>query len=94
MKIIILALSLLSFLSQAANYAEVGVEVESKRLNGNAYYIPGMSGSATEYEGFISNAGFIVTTEGVVVLMVWVHHLWPMPCCQRLEKLPINQSSS
>jgi glyoxylase-like metal-dependent hydrolase (beta-lactamase superfamily II) len=67
MKTIILALSLLSFFSQAANYAEVGVEVESKRLNGNAYYIPGISGSATEYEGFISNAGFIVTTEGVVV---------------------------
>jgi len=42
MKTIILALSLLSFLSQAANYAEVGVEVESKRLNGNAYYIPGI----------------------------------------------------
>jgi len=67
-KKIIILLSLLSTFAQANDYEQVGVEVTSENLNGNAYYIPGLSGSATEYEGFISNAGFIVTAEGVVVL--------------------------
>jgi hypothetical protein len=68
MKKIILLLSLLSFAVQANDYEKVGVEVVAENLNGDAYYVPGLSGSATEYEGFISNAGFVVTTEGVVVL--------------------------
>jgi len=68
MKKIILLFSLLSFAVQANDYEKVGVEVAAENLNGDAYYVPGLSGSATEYEGFISNAGFVVTTEGVVVL--------------------------
>jgi len=68
MKKIILLFSLLSFAVQANDYEKVGVEVVAENLNGDAYYVPGLSGSATEYEGFISNAGFVVTTEGVVVL--------------------------
>ncbi len=68
MKKILLLLGLLSLSVQASNYAKVGVEVVAENLTGNAYYIPGLSGAATEYEGFISNAGFIITTEGVVVL--------------------------
>ncbi len=63
----LLLLSLLPFLVQANDYEKVGVEVKAENLNENAYYIPGLSGSATEYEGFISNAGFVVTTEGVLV---------------------------
>lgn len=68
MKKIILLFSLLSFAVQANDYEKVGVEVAAENLNGDAYYVPGLPGSATEYEGFISNAGFVVTTEGVVVL--------------------------
>jgi len=67
MKILILLLALLVFSAQAEEYEAVGVEVKAQKLTGDAYYIPGMSGSATEYEGFISNAGFVVTNEGVVV---------------------------
>ncbi|CAC9584770.1 hypothetical protein [uncultured Gammaproteobacteria bacterium] len=67
MKKIILLLSLLSAFAQANDYEKISVEVVAENLNDQAYYIPGLSGSATEYEGFISNAGFIVTTEGVVV---------------------------
>ena len=67
MKKILLILSLFVSISSASNYKKVSVEVIAEYLNGSAYYIPGLSGSATEYEGFISNAGFVVTSEGVVV---------------------------
>lgn len=67
MKKIILLLSLLTFTAQASDYEKVSVEMSAEKLNGSAYYIPGLSGSATEYEGFISNAGFVVTSDGVVV---------------------------
>ena len=67
MKILVLLLTLLAFSVQAEEYEAVGVEVKAQKLIGDAYYVPGMSGAATEYEGFISNAGFVVTNEGVVV---------------------------
>jgi len=67
MRKLLLLLSLLPLFSQATEYAKVSVEVTAENLNGSAYYVPGLSGAATEYEGFISNAGFIVTNEGVVV---------------------------
>ncbi|HAU20644.1 MAG TPA: MBL fold metallo-hydrolase [Gammaproteobacteria bacterium] len=67
MKILTLLLILLTFSVQAEEYEAVDVEVKAQKLIGDAYYVPGMSGAATEYEGFISNAGFVVTNEGVVV---------------------------
>ncbi|HIG89339.1 MBL fold metallo-hydrolase [Candidatus Thioglobus sp.] len=67
MKILTLLLTLLVFSVQAEEYEAVSVEVKAQKLIGDAYYVPGMSGAATEFEGFISNAGFVVTTEGVVV---------------------------
>jgi glyoxylase-like metal-dependent hydrolase (beta-lactamase superfamily II) len=67
MKILTLLLTLLAFSVQAEEYEAVDVEVKAQKLIGDAYYIPGLSGAATEYEGFISNAGFVVTSEGVVV---------------------------
>ena len=67
MKILTLLLTLLVFSAQAEEYEAVSVEVKAQKLTGDAYYVPGMSGAATEYEGFISNAGFVVTNEGVVV---------------------------
>ncbi|HIB27657.1 MAG TPA: MBL fold metallo-hydrolase [Candidatus Thioglobus sp.] len=67
MKKLLLLVSLLPLFSQAADYEKVSVEVVAENLNGSAYYIPGLSGAATEYEGFISNAGFVITSEGVVV---------------------------
>ncbi|MEO1917368.1 MAG: MBL fold metallo-hydrolase [Candidatus Thioglobus sp.] len=67
MKILSLLLTLLVFSAQAEEYEAVSVEVKAQKLTGDAYYVPGLSGAATEYEGFISNAGFVVTSEGVVV---------------------------
>jgi hypothetical protein len=34
----------------------------------NVYVVQGVAGGPTEREGVISNAGFVVTDEGVVVL--------------------------
>lgn len=67
MKKITLLFYLLFWFLHANAYEKPSVEVAAENLNGDAYYIPGLSGAATEYEGFISNAGFIITTEGVVV---------------------------
>ena len=67
MKTLILLLTLLISPAQAIEIEAVSVEVKAQKLAKNTYYVPGMSGAATEYEGFISNAGFVVTSEGVVV---------------------------
>lgn len=51
----------------AQQYAPVGVDISVKKMSEHVYFVPGLSGVATDFEGFISNAGFIVTGEGVVV---------------------------
>ena len=51
----------------AADYPPVGVDMTVKQLTDDVYYVEGQPGAATDYEGFVSNAGFVVTAEGVVV---------------------------
>ena len=41
--------------------------MEVKKVSDHVYYVEGLPGIATDNEGFISNAGFIVTSNGVVV---------------------------
>lgn len=48
-------------------YPATNVEMELKQVSEHVYYVQGKAGIATDNEGFISNAGFIVTNEGVVV---------------------------
>jgi glyoxylase-like metal-dependent hydrolase (beta-lactamase superfamily II) len=48
-------------------YVESSVAMEVKQLSERVYYVEGKPGIATDNEGFISNAGFVVTGEGVVV---------------------------
>lgn len=48
-------------------YPETAVAMELKQVTEHVYYVQGKAGIATDNEGFISNAGFIVTDEGVVV---------------------------
>ncbi len=49
-------------------YPPVTVKVNAEQLAAHSYYIPGMAGAAsTRNEGFMSNAGFVVTPAGVVV---------------------------
>lgn len=60
-------LLLLPMLSKAMEYAPLGVPMELQRLTDDVYYVQGKAGIATDNEGFVSNAGFIVTGDGVVV---------------------------
>jgi glyoxylase-like metal-dependent hydrolase (beta-lactamase superfamily II) len=53
--------------SQLIQYAPSGVEMQVQRVSEHVYYVQGAAGIATDNEGFISNAGFVVTDEGVVV---------------------------
>ncbi len=51
----------------AASYPETAVEMELKQVSPHVYYVEGSPGVATDNEGFISNAGVVITGQGVVV---------------------------
>ena len=52
----------------ASPYPPVGVRVQAEQLGAHSWYIPGLPGAAsTQNQGFMSNAGFVVTPDGVVV---------------------------
>jgi glyoxylase-like metal-dependent hydrolase (beta-lactamase superfamily II) len=48
-------------------YAPASVDMKVKQVSRHVYYVEGTPGVATDNEGFISNAGFVVTGAGVVV---------------------------
>lgn len=67
-KLLLLATLLLATRLQAVEkYPPVTVDIPITQVSAHAYYALGAPGMATENEGFISNAGFVVTDEGVVV---------------------------
>jgi glyoxylase-like metal-dependent hydrolase (beta-lactamase superfamily II) len=50
------------------DYPPLKVNVAAVKVAPHSYYIPGLSGAASpENQGFMSNAGFVITPEGVVV---------------------------
>jgi glyoxylase-like metal-dependent hydrolase (beta-lactamase superfamily II) len=48
-------------------YAPATVDMKVKRVSEHVYYVEGKPGVATDNQGFISNAGIVVTGAGVVV---------------------------
>jgi glyoxylase-like metal-dependent hydrolase (beta-lactamase superfamily II) len=48
-------------------YPATSVEMELKQVSEHVYYVQGNAGIPTDNEGFISNAGFIVTDDSVIV---------------------------
>ncbi len=48
-------------------YDKTSFDIKPIHITGNSYYVEGKLGSATQYEGFIANAGFVITKDGVVV---------------------------
>ena len=48
-------------------YPPAPVEMTLQQVSENVYYVEGAAGTALDNEGFISNAGFVVTPAGVVV---------------------------
>ncbi len=57
----------LSQLQAGIKYPPVTVEMPLVQVSRHVYYVQGKAGVATDNEGFISNAGFVVTEAGVVV---------------------------
>jgi glyoxylase-like metal-dependent hydrolase (beta-lactamase superfamily II) len=53
--------------SEAVEYPPISVSMQVQQVGPHSYYVMGAPGTATENEGFISNAGFVVTDAGVVV---------------------------
>ena len=49
------------------SYPPIGVDMPLRQVSDHVYYVEGTPGAATDNEGFISNAGFVVTGAGVVV---------------------------
>jgi len=68
MRFIVICLSVfLSLPVLAEKYPPIGTSMAVQQVSDHAYYVQGEAGMATENEGFISNAGFVVTNEGVVL---------------------------
>ena len=66
----LLSALLIAFLLPLAHAAddEVTVPMKAVRLGQHSYFVQGLSGAASsDNQGFMSNAGFVVTREGVVV---------------------------
>ncbi|MFA5171663.1 MAG: MBL fold metallo-hydrolase [Sulfuriferula sp.] len=64
---LVLLLSWINF-AQAEDYAAVSVHMTPIKVGKHSYYVQGMAGAASsENQGFMSNAGFVVTPAGVVV---------------------------
>lgn len=53
--------------AEEATYAPATVEMKVNKISEHVYYVEGSAGVATDNEGFISNSGFVVTPQGVVV---------------------------
>ena len=68
LKIILLALVLLvAGCDHATSYAPSSVKMDLKQVSKHVWYVQGKAGIATDNEGFISNAGVVITDEGVVI---------------------------
>ncbi len=57
----------LSATTKNITYAPTSVDMQINRVTEHIYYVKGEAGIATDNEGFISNAGFVITKKGVVV---------------------------
>lgn len=63
-----LSLATAAFLLPAISQAEAVIELQATQVSPHVYYFGGQAGMASqENKGFMSNAGFVVTGEGVVV---------------------------
>lgn len=54
--------------ASASDYPPSTVQMQLKQVSPRCYYVQGEAGTAIENEGFISNAGVVVTDAGVVVI--------------------------
>ena len=66
--VIFVCLFSLNILSHAATGNRVAIDFKPVKIGAHSYYVKGLSGAVSaENQGFMSNAGFVVTDAGVVV---------------------------
>ena len=53
--------------TESSTYPATHVDMKLKKISEHVYYVQGKAGIATDNEGFISNAGVIITDQGVVL---------------------------
>ena len=57
-----------NILSYAGTDKSVSIEIKPIKISAHTYYVEGMSGAASaKNQGYMSNAGFVVTGAGVIV---------------------------
>lgn len=54
-------------LTQAVDETDTGVEMHLKQVSENVYFAEGAAGIATDNAGFISNAGVVISNDGIVI---------------------------
>lgn len=66
--VILVCLFSLGIQSNASAESSVAIEVKPIKMAPHSYYVKGLSGAASaENQGYMSNAGFVVTDAGVIV---------------------------
>ena len=68
MKLLTCLMFFATSLLHAAEYAKSTVDMTLQRVSEHTYYVQGAAGTATDNEGFISNAVAVVTNEGVLIV--------------------------
>lgn len=97
MRALLFLLLLLNFVPANGEtiYPPVSVKVEAIQLSDHSYYIPGLAGAAnTRNQGFMSNAGFVITPAGVVVFDTLGSPSLAQAMVERIQaltKLPIKR---
>ena len=72
-------------------YAPVDVDMELVKVGDHSWYVQGKAGIATDNAGFISNAGVIITDEGVVVFDGLGSPSLANKLVGKIKKSPISQ---
>ena len=66
--LLLLTLLPAAYADQMAQMAEATVPMKAVKVGAHSYFVQGLPGAASsENQGFMSNAGFVVTNDGVVV---------------------------
>ncbi len=61
------SLTACGLLSGQTRYPPVAVDMQLQQVSPHVYYVQGKAGIATDNKGFISNAGAIITDEGIIL---------------------------
>ncbi len=67
MRLYVVLTLLMSTAAVATDYPPTSVDMHLEQVTADIFYVQGAAGVATENEGFVSNSGFVITGDGVVV---------------------------